>query len=323
MAVIDPYQLIESAQGWLFETTILPALHAIGLSAFADEVYDATGTSLLGLAVIVFCYLLMRPLEYWLPVERWASRKPLRVDVLYTFLEKSGMLSLAFFLLLFPLWYPLEVQLHASGMIPWHLEDVIPVLHTSPLAAFLFYALVLDFFEYWRHRLQHRLDWWWGLHSIHHSQEQMSFWCESRNHLLDSLIQVAWFTVVALAIGVPGNQFVGIVVLVQLVEAMSHVNARISYGWLGERMLVSPSFHRVHHGKGVGHEGPARGCNFSVLFPLWDIVFGTARFDLAPGATGIRDQSHGAYYGEGFWEQQRTGFRRMLGLAVRAQGARS
>ena len=101
---------------------------------------------------------------------------------------------------------------------------------------------------------------------------------------------MAWFTIIALAIGIPGDQFVGIVVLVQLVEAMSHVNARISYGWLGKRLLVSPAFHRIHHGIGVGHEGRARGCNFAVLFPVWDILFGTARFDLAPGATGIRDQ---------------------------------
>jgi sterol desaturase/sphingolipid hydroxylase (fatty acid hydroxylase superfamily) len=32
------------------------------------------------------------------------------------------------------------------------------------------------------------------------------------------------------------------------------------------------------------------GCNFAVLFPVWDMLFGTARFDGTYEATGIRDQ---------------------------------
>ena len=65
-----------------------------------------------------------------------------------------------------------------------------------------------------------------------------------------------------------------------------------------------------------GHDGPARGCNFAVLFPVWDILFGTARFDGRFEATGIRDQlpEHGGRnYGQGFWAQQWLGLRRLVG----------
>ncbi|KPK49861.1 MAG: hypothetical protein AMS22_13025 [Thiotrichales bacterium SG8_50] len=314
--MINLYGLVEPLQSWLFEMAILPLLHALGESALADEVFDATGISLLGTLFIAIAYLLIRPLEAWIPIERWRSRRVLWVDVLYTFLEKTGFLPITFFLLLTPVWLPAQAWLHANGMTPWHLEELVPWLQTSPFAAFLAYALVLDFFEYWRHRWQHKFAWWWGLHSIHHSQQQMSFWCDSRNHLLDGLIHAVWLGAIAMAIGMPGSQFVGLVILMQLVESMSHVNARISYGWLGERLIVSPRFHRVHHGIGVGHEGRYHGCNFAVLFPLWDLLFGTARFDIEPGATGIRDQLNGARYGEGFWEQQRLGLRRMMGWPV-------
>ena len=84
-----------------------------------------------------------------------------------------------------------------------------------------------------------------------------------------------------------------------------------------ERLLVSPRFHRRHHGLDSGgpQDGPG-GENFAVLFPLWDMLFGTANF--APGypPTGIRDQATdagGREYGQGFWAQQWLGLRRLIG----------
>ena len=313
---MDLYSLVEPFQGWVFETVLLPLVYSLGLSAYSEEIYEATGTALLGLLFILVAYALIRPLEAWRPLQAWRDRRAIRVDVVYTLLQKSGALPLVFFLVLSPAWLPMESWLHSNDLIAWQLEDMLPWLQNSTLAAFLVYALAIDFFEYWRHRLQHRLRWWWGLHSIHHSQQQMSFWCDSRNHLLDSFLKTIWLSSFALVIGIPGQHFISLIILMQLVEAMSHVNARVSYGWLGERLVVSPAFHRVHHGIGIGHEGTAKGCNFAVLFPVWDILFGTARYDVEPGSTGIRDQADGARYGEGFWEQQVIGLRRMLGLKV-------
>lgn len=316
---MDLYSLVEPLQSWIFETILMPMLYTLGLSGYSEEIFEATGTALLGLLFIFVAYVLIRPLEAWRPLEKWQDRKAVRIDVLYTLLQKSSALPILFFLLLAPAWFPLESWLHANNLIAWQLEDLSPWLQNSTLGSFLVYALVIDFFEYWRHRLQHRLRWWWGLHSIHHSQQQMSFWCDSRNHVLDSFLKTVWLSSIALVIGIPGQHFVSLIILMQMVEAMSHVNARITYGWLGERLVVSPSFHRVHHGVGIGHEGPAKGCNFAVLFPIWDILFGTARYDVQPGATGIRDQADGARYGEGFWEQQLIGLRRMLGLSIAAE----
>ena len=100
--------------------------------------------------------------------------------------------------------------------------------------------------------------------------------------------------------------------MTRLIESLSHTNVRMHFGWLGERLLVSPRYHRTHHGIGVGHEGRARGCNFAPLFPLWDLLFGTAHFTRHYPATGIRDQLDGAEYGENFIRQQVLGIRRML-----------
>jgi sterol desaturase/sphingolipid hydroxylase (fatty acid hydroxylase superfamily) len=79
-----------------------------------------------------------------------------------------------------------------------------------------------------------------------------------------------------------------------------------------QRLLVSPRYHRLHHRIGLGHESAGQGSlgghNFAVLFPLWDLLFGTARFDGRYEPTGIRDQlPDGRDYGRGFWAQQWLG----------------
>lgn len=303
------FELIEPVQSFLFEQAVLPVLYQAGFMSYAEDAYLATGLFILGLVQIGGVYALVRPLEAWVPVERWRDRRAVRADILYTWLERTGLLSLAFFLLLQPLLNPLEQMLRAAGYLPPNLEELIPSAG-APLAVLALYIVMIDFFEYWRHRLQHRFAWWWALHSIHHSQRQMSLWTDDRNHLLDSLIEALWLALLAFVIGIPPALFVLALFLVGFAESLSHANVRFGFGTLGNRLIVSPHYHRLHHGIGVGHEGAAGGCNFATLFPVWDILFGTANFSPTYPATGIRDQLTGADYGERFWQQQVQGMRR-------------
>ena len=118
--------------------------------------------------------------------------------------------------------------------------------------------------------------------------------------------------------GVPPSQFVAIVACTQLLESLSHANVRLSFGPVLGRVFVSPRFHRQHHAIGEGHEsngpGSLGGHNFAVLFPVWDLAFGTARYSDQVQGTGIRDQlpdEGGRDYGRGFWAQQWLGLVRL------------
>jgi sterol desaturase/sphingolipid hydroxylase (fatty acid hydroxylase superfamily) len=195
-----------------------------------------------------------------------------------------------------------------------------PGLSDTALAAFVVYLLLFDLFDYWFHRLEHRYNWWWALHAVHHSQRHMTMWTDSRNHLLDDVFHSMVLVLLAHLIGVPPGQFVAVVACTQLLENLAHLNVDLSFGWLGDRLLVSPRFHRIHHAIGLGHESDGKGTlgghNFAVLFPVWDIAFGTARFDPHVGPIGIRDQlpeEGGLDYGQGFCAQQRLGLMRMFG----------
>ena len=304
--------LFTGLHAWLFEALVQPALYQLGLLGYAERVFDALEFPLYGAIQIGIMLLLLRPLEALRPVERWPDRRAVRVDVLYTVLHTLGFVPLTVFLLLNPLVDGVDGSLRMHGYIPPSLEQLLPWLATHPLAAFLLYLLILDFADYWRHRLQHRFHWWWALHALHHSQRQMSLWSDQRNHLLDDLLADLWLVAVALLIGIPPNHFLGIVVATRLIQSLSHANVRTGFGWLGDRLLVSPRYHRIHHGIGFGHEGRARGCNFAALFPLWDIASGTANFANHYPPTGIRDQLDGADYGKGFLRQQLLGIKRLL-----------
>lgn len=305
---------------WLFASLVQPAMYALGLMSYVEDAYGATEVFLYGVLEIALLFVLFRPIEALWPVEAWRDRRALNVDILYTLLNRLGFLPLVIFLLLRPLVEGVDGFLRLHDVIPANLEDLIPGLAQHPLAAFLVYVLLLDLAQYLRHRLQHRYDWWWALHSLHHSQRQLSFWADNRNHLLDDLIADLWLVLVALLIGVPSGQFIAIIILMRMVESLSHANTRVGFGWLGERLLVGPRFHRLHHGMRIGHEGSARGCNFAPLFPLWDILFRTADFSRAVHPTGISDQLTGAEYGEGFLRQQVLGVRRLVQTFTRRAG---
>ena len=303
--------------GWLFQTAIEPLLFRFDGSDIMEQAYTGTEFFLLGVLQVIVLYALLRPLEAWLPAERWSDRRAVRVDVIYTFIHRLGLFSLAVFFVLDPLFDSLTAWLRLRGVPGFNLDDLWPGVTSIPLVAFALYLIVLDFANYWLHRWQHRYTWWWALHSLHHSQRQMSLWSDDRNHLLDDLLKDAFFAVVAIAIGVPPGQFILLVVVAKSLESLQHANLRLSFGRIGERLLVSPRFHRRHHAIGDGHEGIHRGCNFAVLFPVWDRLFHTADFRPGFPATGVRDQlpaagSPGRDYGRGFWAQQWLGLRRMV-----------
>jgi len=306
------YEIIEPLQGYLFETFILSFMHSLGMTGWADEVYNATGEVLLGLFFTLIIYVLLRPLEALFPVEQWDNRAVVRVDILYTFLMRTGLLPLLFFLLLDPIFSGIQSHLHMASIFSVQPEELMPWLQNQILVSFIFYVIIFDFFDYVRHRLQHRFTWWWGLHCIHHSQQQLSLWSDERNHIFDSFIKVAWFTCLANVFGLPGGQFLAIVLFMKLVESFSHANVKTDFGRILSRVLVSPVYHRIHHGIGVGHEGKYYGCNFSTLFPVWDIIFRTANFSTSTTMTGIRDQLDGVEYGKGFFDQQYIGFKKMF-----------
>ncbi|VTU32181.1 sterol desaturase family protein [Variovorax sp. RA8] len=315
--------IFANVQQWLFEAAVQPLVYAVGLGGWVEDAFDGTGWLLVGLIQIGVLVALIGPLQRWRPAEPVVDRPAIRTDVLYTLIHRLGLFRLAMFFAVDPLFDEVLGAVRAAGWGSVHLDQLWPGLTDIPWVAFAIYLVVLDFVEYLIHRGQHRFNWWWALHSLHHSQRQMTMWSDNRNHLLDDLIHDSIIVVVAQLIGVAPGQFIAIVAFTQLSESLQHANLRWSFGALGERLWISPRFHRVHHSIGIGHEskGPRTlgGQNFGVLLPWWDMLFRTVNFEERYDPTGVRDQvepdAHGRLrdYGRGFWSQQWLGLKRLAG----------
>ena len=331
--------IFDSAQQWVFESVMQPLLFAMGFGGILESGYDAAGWLLVGILQIAVICLVIGPLQRWRPVEPVIDRAAVRVDVLYTLIHRLGLFRVAMFFLLAPLMDSLFGALRLAGFSPLQLDGLLPGWTDVPWVSLIVYLVVFDFVDYWIHRGQHHFEWWWKLHALHHSQRQMTMWTDNRNHLLDDVSRELVWVVVAQCIGVAPAQFIAIVAIAQLSESFQHANLRIWFGSMGERLWVSPRFHRLHHSIGIGHETVKQGHpvgdeqtasakhvvlgghNFGVLLPWWDMLMGTANFELRYDPTGVRDQIEPDVngrvrdYGQGFWSQQWRGVLRLLGRA--------
>lgn len=312
--------LFSMAQQWLFESAVQPAMFALGMGNLLEDGYDATAWFMVGVIQVLILLAIVGPLQRWRPVEPVLDRATIRTDVLYTLIHRLGLFRIALFFTLDPWFDEAFGALRTAGYGTFHLDQLWPGVTDNALVSFAIYLVVFDFVAYWTHRGQHQIEWWWRLHSLHHAQRQMTMWSDNRNHLLDDILVDSIVVLVAQLIGVAPGQFIAIVAFTQLSESFQHANVRMWFGQVGERLWISPRFHRLHHSIGIGHEshGPKTlgGHNFGVLLPWWDMLFRTVNFEQRYDPTGIRDQVEANRdYGKGFWSQQWMGLKRLFGRA--------
>lgn len=138
----------------------------------------------------------------------------------------------------------------------------------SPLT-WIVTLLAIDL-SYWvGHVACHRVGALWALHSVHHQSHQFNFAAGVRGPWLSAL-QIAPFAIPLLALGLPSS--VLFVVYAGHTAWKMLVHTRL-VGKLGilEKVLATPSQHRVHHGTNAHYVDK----NFGGLFSIWDRLFGT------------------------------------------------
>ena len=302
---MDPF---DTAAGWLQEHAVIPMLYQFDMMQWEDIGYGWALFAVYGVAQVFVTLALCLPLEHWRPVEHWPDAKAVTIDVLYTLVNRIGVLPLVTFVLFYQVQTWLYGWMTDRGLVPPTLETLLPGLMGRQVLAFALYVLILDCGEYWRHRFSHSFGWWWALHSLHHAQRQMTFWSDDRNHLADEVISFLWSAAIALLIGIPPMQFPMLILVLRFLESLSHANARVSFGAVGDRMLISPRFHRAHHGVLAAGQ---QSCNYGAILPVWDMLFGTADFGREYVRTGDPSGEEALATGT-WWQQQSAGWRRMV-----------
>jgi len=147
------------------------------------------------------------------------------------------------------------------------------------------YLLSRDLLDYFVHRAQHRIPILWAMHSLHHSDETFNVSTGWRHFWLVSMLKVvAVYPLLGIVFDAPLAILNTAAALYLLNHAWAHLNIRHSLGrWT--LWVMNPQYHRLHHSVEREHWN----CNFADLFPVIDVIFGTAclpRSDEYP-ATGL------------------------------------
>ncbi|MFN9950904.1 MAG: sterol desaturase family protein [Bacteroidota bacterium] len=144
--------------------------------------------------------------------------------------------------------------------------------------------VALDFMGYWVHRIQHRVNFFWNAHLVHHSSEEFNLACALRQSISSIVRIFTIFLLPAALLGVPAKVIAVVAPLHLFAQFWYHTRHIGKMGWL-EHIIVTPSHHRVHHA--INPEYMDK--NYSQIFIIWDKLFGTFQEEMetVPPVYGI------------------------------------
>lgn len=144
--------------------------------------------------------------------------------------------------------------------------------------------ILTDFLHYWYHRSHHMVPVLWKIHSVHHQPENFNYTVGLRLPWLHKLTVFPFYFAQAL-IGIPVEIFLMTVSLHALLQLWNHTEMIEGKWGILNKLIVTPSQHRVHHGKNEIYIDR----NFAAIFSVWDVLFGTFTTETEKVSYGIKD----------------------------------
>ena len=157
-------------------------------------------------------------------------------------------------------------------------------LSARGIALWVLALLSFDFCYYWRHRLGHEMSVLWAAHAVHHQSEDYNLSTALRQTSTGFLFSWIFYLPLFL-LGMPFEVFVTVNALDLIYQFWVHTQMVGKLGWL-DRVMVTPSNHRVHHAQNEIYIDK----NYGGIFILWDRLFGSFQEELddEPVVFGVR-----------------------------------
>lgn len=197
-------------------------------------------------------------------IEFWLSHRRGRTD--YRLNDAISNLSTS---LLMQLTTLLSVGLLVAGYFAIHARLRIADLPADRAWTWIACFLAVDLAYYWFHRLSHEINFLWAAHVVHHQSEDYNLSVALRQSTLQPFFGSIFYWPLAL-LGFPPVIFLACKSFNTLYQFWLHTQLIGKLGPL-EEILVTPSHHRVHHGRNPRYIDRNHGGTFI----LWDRLFGT------------------------------------------------
>ncbi len=168
-----------------------------------------------------------------------------------------------------------------AGYLAIHAHFAIATLPADSALTWIACFIGVDLLYYWYHRLSHEINFMWAAHVVHHQSEEYNLAVALRQSALQPFHSMVFYWPLAL-IGFPPAVFAGCSAINTLYQFWIHTR---TIGRLGplESILMTPSHHRVHHGRNPIYLDRNHGATFI----LWDKLFGTFQLEEEEVAYGV------------------------------------
>jgi hypothetical protein len=159
----------------------------------------------------------------------------------------------------------------------------------NSILVYIIAFIIIDFQGYWVHRWSHQINFFWNKHAIHHSSEEFNLACALRQSISSFVNLFTFLLIPAAILGVPA-QVVATILPIHLFMQFWYHTQHIDKMGILEKIIVTPSHHRVHHA--INPEYIDK--NHSQIFIIWDKLFGTFQEELPniPAVYGITRPAH-------------------------------
>ena len=141
--------------------------------------------------------------------------------------------------------------------------------------------IAVDFVSYWYHRFSHRIAILWCGHVTHHSSDHFNLTNGFRTSPLQGLNRIPFWIILPI-LGFPPAVLLTVFLISGLYDFFLHTQSFPKVRWL-ELVFITPSLHKVHHGKNDVYIDK----NYGSTFVIWDKLFGTFQDETEPVSYGI------------------------------------
>jgi sterol desaturase/sphingolipid hydroxylase (fatty acid hydroxylase superfamily) len=198
----------------------------------------------------------------------------------------------------------------------WNIVDWSPA---AKWGAALLCFVGVDFCFYWHHRFGHEFAAGWATHVVHHQSEDFNLIVALRQSAIEHHLTFFFYLPLAY-LGIPVSWYVAMFAFNLIWQFWCHTRLVDKLGPL-EWIFVTPSHHRVHHGRNLQYLDK----NYGGTLIIWDRIFGTFEPEKEEVVFGITkpirswnplwanlhvwyDMACDAYHAPYFWDKIRIWF---------------
>lgn len=207
---------------------------------------------------LIFVFIFFFCLEYLIPLRKNIKRRDLRLLTNLSMIVIATLMVKIIFGQLFILHYQFKFAFFRQFSLDAKIEFIVAFLS-------------LDLMIYFWHRINHRFDFLWRFHKVHHFDQELDASTALRFHFGELFFSTLYRFPFLFLLGIKIDVLIWFEFLTTAMAIFHHSNINLPF--LFEKYLniiiVTPRMHEIHHSVVPGE----MRSNLGTIFAFWDRLF--------------------------------------------------